>query len=192
MDIVNRIHNPAPASCENVITVKDETVDGDDEEELDDLGNLVVNPTTSVDIEGIIEETGDPEDDDFNEEEWEDENWLYDDEGSVTTMSSSSIIVVSVITESPSSTITSSSISESSESTTTFDSPSSTEIPSEVEDYDGKSCSDNGEQKCASVGKSGTWLTCNFEKWLARDCAPGLVCNENQGKIIHSFYIFQN
>lgn len=51
------------------------------------------------------------------------------------------------------------------------------------DDLDGKPCASSGQQKCADAGESGKWLTCNIDKWLVRDCAAGLVCNESESGI---------
>lgn len=40
----------------------------------------------------------------------------------------------------------------------------------------GGPCSAPGHQMCLQSGEVGQWLTCNFGKWLSRDCATGLVC----------------
>lgn len=40
----------------------------------------------------------------------------------------------------------------------------------------GGPCSNSGHQMCLQSGESTQWLTCNFGKWLSRDCASGLVC----------------
>ncbi|KAI8049148.1 glycosyl hydrolases family 18-domain-containing protein [Gilbertella persicaria] len=45
-----------------------------------------------------------------------------------------------------------------------------------VQSLHGKSCSVPSEQKCVDSGKSSQWLTCNFDKWIVRDCSPGLLC----------------
>jgi hypothetical protein len=166
-DIVNRIHNPVPASCENVITVKaDSSIDTRPAEELDDLGNLVEALTTPVEIKEIIEETGIPEDEDFDDEDWDDGDWEETPE--VTTSDT---------------VYTTSSTESTVETSDTFYTTSSTSETSSTIDEDGQSCPVNGQQKCAHVGKTGSWLTCNFEKWLVRDCAPGLVCKESQGNM---------
>lgn len=40
----------------------------------------------------------------------------------------------------------------------------------------GGPCTNSGHQMCLQSGESAQWLTCNFGKWLSRDCASGLVC----------------
>jgi hypothetical protein len=42
----------------------------------------------------------------------------------------------------------------------------------------GTPCSAPGQSKCVNSGRSGQWLTCNYDTWLLRECVSGLVCND--------------
>ncbi|KAI7869671.1 hypothetical protein BDF14DRAFT_1779377 [Spinellus fusiger] len=48
---------------------------------------------------------------------------------------------------------------------------------------DGDACAANGQNKCVDLNNSGDWATCNFNKWVIRPCAPGLVCHEAAGSV---------
>ncbi|KAL9556860.1 hypothetical protein MBANPS3_001682 [Mucor bainieri] len=171
LDVVNKIHTAKPASCEALLKSKsitesnnnpDSEVLEDPEEdvqseEIDDLGNWIAPPSTTVAAEEVesfssIAESStsidqiDEVENEYGEEEEEEEE-------ETTALSSSEV---------PTATLS---------------------VEDNSNEADGTSCAVSGQQRCASLGKTGKWLTCNIDKWIVRDCAAGLVCKELEGGI---------
>lgn len=170
LDVVNRIHNPVPATCAKqvggakVLEFSEDTKDGSPEKVNDEV----------EDVDDETVEDDDDEDDDTEEEEEEEDEYATSSisevaattDSQVIPSSSATVLVTSSAVAAP--TATSSSAADSD--------PSSDASSEEIRDND--PCSVSGEQKCVSSGKSGKWLTCNIDKWLIRDCAKDLVCHD--------------
>lgn len=174
LEAVNKIHTAKPASCEALLNVPNKSItesnnNPDSEileepeedvqgEEVDDLGNWIAIPSTTLATEEAKSSSVDAESstlvdqDDEDEYEYEDEDEEEDEEESTTL---------------PSSEATSTTVSVKGDNT----------------EADGSSCAVSGQQKCASSGKTGKWLTCNIDKWVVRDCSAGLVCKDLDGGI---------
>ncbi|GAN08582.1 chitinase [Mucor ambiguus] len=179
LEVVNKIHTAKPASCEALLKNKsitesnnnpDSEVLEDPEEDvqsevIDDLGDWVAPPSTTLAAEetkpssaiaqssALIDQDDEAEDEYEDEDEDEDEDQNEDQDGKTSTLSSS---------EAPTATVP---------------------VEDGNNEADGTSCAVSGQQKCASSGKTGKWLTCNIDKWIVRDCAAGLVCKELEGGI---------
>lgn len=174
LEVVNRIHNPVPATCAQqtggakVLEFSEDTKDGSPEK-LDD-------EVKDVDDETV--EDDDEEDDDIEEEEEEEEEIEDEDidssvpEEVANTDSQDFPSNPAIAPATPSSVAAPAATSSSSTASDSSSDASSDEI------RDNDPCSVSGEQKCVSSGKSGKWLTCNIDKWLIRDCATGLVCHD--------------
>lgn len=161
IEAVGRIHEPAPASCENLNTVQknnlpDEVIEVDPETDIvdgqiDDLGNWVEPPAPSVDnIRADVKE----EDFDFGE-------FIGNAAGDLL-----SNVVGGIFGPHDDDKTESHKASPTSTWSTKGD----------------QSCSEEGQQKCVHSGKSTGWLTCNYGSWLYRDCADGTVCHDSHGK----------
>lgn len=165
IEVVNSIHNTVPTSCINGdISLKDNTAPGKG------LSDIQEKEKITSELDANIDEI---ESKDFeNDDDWKDEDsyWLNDDSTTTTATTFTGSSLASIDT------------SETSVSSTESHLSIPTEPSSDVDNYDDTPCSNNGERKCVSAGKSSTWLTCNFSKWLASDCIAGLVCNESGGK----------
>lgn len=183
LDVVNKIHNPAPATCAGgakILELSEKTEEGSPKkvdskvEDLDDV---------PLEEEDDDEEDDDLEDDDLDEEDLEED----DEEEDEKVPSSVSSVEVAATTNIQS--VTSSSVIPFATSSSTIASASPSK-PSKGEIRDNDPCSVSGEQKCASSGKTGKWLTCNIDKWLIRDCASGLVCHDGAGGKKECFALF--
>jgi hypothetical protein len=168
LDVVNKIHNAVPASCANLsngsspLAINDPEFLNEDIPESDVNEEPIRTPVSSAPAAPANSVwSGDAEDEDI----------YYDDEEEYNTaiapFTPTSVTPASTTLIKP-----------------TY-SPSVQADPAigSVTAIHGGPCSNSGQQMCVESGKTGQWLTCNFEKWLARDCAAGLVCYDgNNGK----------
>lgn len=177
MEVVNKIHTAKPASCEALLNKTNKSItesnnnpdsevledpeQDEQSEEIDDLGNWVAPPSLTLAAEddksssAITESSTLVDQDDEDEEEYEDEEEEEEEENEEETTALST-------SEAPTTTVS---------------------AEEDNNEADGTSCAVSGQQKCASLGKTGKWLTCNIDKWIVRDCAAGLVCKELEGGI---------
>jgi hypothetical protein len=137
LDVVNKIHNPVPATCANSLG----------------LGN----PEESTITEKV--DTEDQQQDPIEQEQEDDDKEYPTEDDDV---QEEKDIVASIT------------------STTVSSEPSPPTLPPAAVVNDEQQCSNSGEQKCVSSGKSGQWKTCNYNTWLVRECATGLVCFDGQ------------
>ena len=208
LDVVNKIHNPPPASCAKNLgdhtavaekvqndVIKDDTSEEaeaptEDTEEKDAAEEPPVkeNPAPKSDAKAAPQDA--PKDastdvsKDAPKDAPEDEDTDYVEEPEMETEDTE-------VSSKPESAMDSELTPTASvDLTNTSDVASSSPVTGGSEDLNGKPCTVNGQQKCSNPGKDGKWLTCDNSAWLVRDCAQDLVCYDG-GKHLTNLTIEQ-
>ncbi|KAK4521768.1 COPII subunit [Mucor velutinosus] len=167
LEVVNKIHTAKPASCEALLKNKSITESNSNpvsqvledpeedvqSEEIDNVGSWIAPPPTTLAAEVTTSSSSIAEPSILVDQDDEVRDEYEEEEEETTALSSSDASTTTVSVENANS------------------------------EADGTSCAVSGQQKCASLGKTGRWLTCNIDKWIVRDCAAGLVCKELEGSI---------